>query len=195
MSSDHRNGSTRTRFPPATTTEHCLSAFPHSPPVIGIDDPPAALLTPLLEALAQRQLRCGVIQCTDANYDPDIPGKDSYELRKAGVERLLLAAEQKSALIHEHPDDPPDLARCLALLALEELDLVLVTDSPPDWLPAHCRIRAYSHGVTGAPRCLAYLADRTLDAPVPVLSPDDPGRLAAFLHDTVINPVAGDDSP
>lgn len=172
-----------------------MSANPHRPPVIGIDDPPAELLTLLLEALAQRQLRCGVIQYTGADYDPDIPGKDSYELRKAGVERLLLAAEQKSALIHEHPDDPPGLARCLALLDLESLDLVLVTDPPPDWLPAHCRIRAYSHGVTGAPRCLAYLADRTLDAPVPVLSPDDPGRLAAFLHDTVINPVAGDDSP
>lgn len=167
------------------------------PPLVGIGDPPPGLLAPLLEALARRGVRCGVMQLADADYDPDIPGKDSYELRKAGVDRLLLAAEQKSALIHEHPLDPPDLARSLALLTLEELDLVLVIRPPADWLPAASLIDTHRNGASARdlPHRLAYLADRPLDTPVPVLPLHDPGRLAAFLHQTVLSPVSGDVSP
>ena len=177
--------------------ESRLSELPHRPPVIGLDDAPPYLLAPLLETLAERQIRCAVIQLAGTDYGPDIPGKDSYELRKAGVDRLLLAAEQKSALIHEHPDDPPDLARCLALLDLSTLDLVLVTDPPADWLPTSRWLRMHHNdaSLADAPHCLAYLADQPLDTPIPVLPASDPERIAAFLHATVLSPVSGDHDP
>lgn len=51
-------------------------------PIAEREKPP--LLKQLIPMLKQRQVRVGLIKHTHHDMDVDTPGKDSYELRKAG---------------------------------------------------------------------------------------------------------------
>lgn len=85
------------------------------------------LLTRLLPLLAQRGLRVGVIKHAHHNFDTDQPGKDSYELRKAGAKRMLVSSSRRWALIHEHAgDDEAVLDELIAIMSHPALDLILI---------------------------------------------------------------------
>lgn len=85
------------------------------------------LLTHLLPLLKARGLRAGMIKHAHHNFDTDLPGKDSYELRKAGAAQMLVASRTRSALITEYEGGhEPVLDELLQQLARESLDLVLV---------------------------------------------------------------------
>ena len=71
------------------------------------------LLKQLIPALCARGIRPGLIKHTHHDMDVDKPGKDSYELRKAGAAQTIVASQQRWALMTETPDE-------------EELDLILV---------------------------------------------------------------------
>jgi len=100
-------------------------------PVLGFVAPSGTGKTSLLKELIKRLddagLRIGVIKQARDDFDLDRPGKDSYELRKAGVEHLLLASERQDAMVIERLEpQEPELDELLQLLDLERLDLVLV---------------------------------------------------------------------
>ena len=85
------------------------------------------LLVKLLPLLRLQGLRIGMIKQTHHDFEIDVPGKDSYELRKAGASQMLLASEKRSALIteYESPAALP-LSALVKQLDLANLDLVLV---------------------------------------------------------------------
>ena len=69
------------------------------------------LLKKLIPELCIRGIRPGLIKHTHHNMDVDKPGKDSYELRKAGAAQTLVASQQRWALMTETPEeDELDLA-------------------------------------------------------------------------------------
>ena len=70
----------------------------------------------------------GVVKHAHHSFDIDHPGKDSYELRKAGAEQMLVASRHRMALIMEisEKNEEPVLDDALAMLVAEQLDLVLV---------------------------------------------------------------------
>ncbi|MEK6242016.1 MAG: molybdopterin-guanine dinucleotide biosynthesis protein B, partial [Escherichia coli] len=79
------------------------------------------LLKKLIPALCARGIRPGLIKHTHHDMDVDKPGKDSYELRKAGAAQTIVASQQRWALMTETPDE-------------EELDLQqVVADCKPDF--------------------------------------------------------------
>jgi molybdopterin-guanine dinucleotide biosynthesis protein B len=85
------------------------------------------LLCRVLPLLKAQGLRIGMVKHAHHSFDIDQPGKDSYELRKAGATRMLVASRRRWALIVE--TDSPQEARLDDLLAeLDQtgLDLVLV---------------------------------------------------------------------
>lgn len=87
------------------------------------------LMTQLIPLLKQRGLRLAVIKHAHHRFDIDTPGKDSYEIRKAGAEQTLVASGQRWALITETGQDAaadPDLAGLLMHLDHDNLDLILV---------------------------------------------------------------------
>lgn len=47
----------------------------------------------------------GLIKHTHHDMDVDKPGKDSYELRKAGAAQTIVASQQRWALMTETPDE------------------------------------------------------------------------------------------
>ncbi len=85
------------------------------------------LLKKLIPALCAAGLRPGLIKHTHHNMDVDRPGKDSYELRKAGAAQTIVASSQRWALMTETPDqEEVDLARLVSRMDASKLDLVLV---------------------------------------------------------------------
>ena len=94
--------------------------------------PPAAPARPpccgqSLACFKAHGLRVGAAKQARDDFDIDQPGKDSYRLRKAGVERLLLTSSKKWALILEHPNGgDPELNELLLLFDRDELDIILV---------------------------------------------------------------------
>jgi molybdopterin-guanine dinucleotide biosynthesis protein B len=85
------------------------------------------LLKQLIPLLAQRGVRTGVIKHAHHDFDIDKPGKDSYELRKAGARQVLAASDSRWALMTENDTvADPKLDDLIALLDPERIDLVLV---------------------------------------------------------------------
>jgi molybdopterin-guanine dinucleotide biosynthesis protein MobB len=85
------------------------------------------LLKQLIPLLRESGLRLGVIKHAHHQVEVDHPGKDSYELRKAGADRVLLATSRRWALMVDEPQpQEPDLVQLLERLDCRELDLVLV---------------------------------------------------------------------
>lgn len=86
------------------------------------------LLKQLLPMLKQRGLRIGMIKHTHHDFDIDHPGKDSYELRRAGANTMLIISKHRLAMVEEFQEGRADplLEQALAALDPARLDAVLV---------------------------------------------------------------------
>lgn len=85
------------------------------------------LLVKVLPLLKARGLRVAMIKHAHHDFDIDQPGKDSYELRQAGAEQMLIASNFRRALMTETPaGTEPQLVELMADLNLDIIDLVLV---------------------------------------------------------------------
>ncbi|WP_449555871.1 molybdopterin-guanine dinucleotide biosynthesis protein MobB [Huaxiibacter chinensis] len=86
-----------------------------------------SLLKKLIPALCSKGIRPGLIKHTHHNMDVDKPGKDSYELRKAGAAQTMVASRQRWALMTETPEKRPlNLGWLVSRMDHSALDLVLV---------------------------------------------------------------------
>ncbi|MDM8562605.1 molybdopterin-guanine dinucleotide biosynthesis protein B, partial [Candidatus Marithioploca araucensis] len=87
------------------------------------------LLLKIIPLLKAKGLRLGMIKHTHhKKFEVDYPGKDSYRLRHAGAEQMLVASRKRWALmveIEEEYDEPP-LEQLLPHLDQDKLDLILV---------------------------------------------------------------------
>jgi molybdopterin-guanine dinucleotide biosynthesis protein MobB len=85
------------------------------------------LLVKLLPLLKLSGLRVAMVKHAHHDFDIDKPGKDSYELRKAGAEQMLVASDKRWALMTERRAvADPHLDDLIDNLNLDECDLVLV---------------------------------------------------------------------
>lgn len=160
------------------------------PPVLGFagysGSGKTTLLMALIPRLRRRGLRLGVIKHAHHDFEIDHPGKDSYLLRHAGAERLLIASSLRSALIVERrvPAEPalPDL---LESLGVDALDLVLVEGFRHERFP---KLEVYRPVLGRALLCLdddsiiavATDGERRLPTSIPVLDLNDIDALEAF---------------
>ncbi len=86
------------------------------------------LLEQLIPELRARGLRIALIKHAHHDFDIDIPGKDSYRLRKAGATQVMVASNTRWALINENDlqRDEPQLDELLQQLDPDRFDLLLV---------------------------------------------------------------------
>ena len=85
------------------------------------------LLKSLLPLLKREGLRIGVVKHSHHRFEVDKPGKDSYELRKAGAAEMLIASGSGWALMADTEErGDPSLNAMLARMDQSALDLVLV---------------------------------------------------------------------
>jgi len=86
-----------------------------------------SLLKKLIPLLKAKGFRVGLVKQSHHDFEIDQPGKDSYELRKAGATQTLLTSPYRWALIHEHetPAETP-LVEILSKMDVTALDIILV---------------------------------------------------------------------
>lgn len=83
------------------------------------------LVEGLVRELSRRGFAVSTVKHAHHAFDIDHPGKDSYRHREAGAHEVLVASDERWALIHEaRTRGEPPLAELLAKLA--PVDLVLV---------------------------------------------------------------------
>ena len=144
------------------------------------------LLKKLIPALCARGIRPGLIKHTHHNMDVDKPGKDSYELRKAGAAQTMVASRERWALMTETPDEAPlDLAYLVSRMDHSTLDLVLVEGFKHEAVAKILLFRSDSgHDVselTLDEHVIAVASDVALDVEVPVLDLNDEDKIAEFI--------------
>ncbi|HGU9820417.1 TPA: molybdopterin-guanine dinucleotide biosynthesis protein MobB, partial [Enterobacter chuandaensis] len=141
------------------------------------------LLKKLIPALCARGIRPGLIKHTHHNMDVDKPGKDSYELRKAGASQTMVASNQRWALMTETPDEAPlDLAYLVSRMDHSTLDLVLVEGFKHEAVPKILLFRSDAghdiNELTLDEHVIAVASDVALDVEVPVLDLNDEDGIA-----------------
>jgi molybdopterin-guanine dinucleotide biosynthesis protein B len=151
------------------------------------------LLRQLIPLLRERGLRIGIIKHAHHDFDIDTPGKDSYVLRKAGAEQMLIASSARWALLTETPaQTEADLFQLLARLDHARLDLILVEGFRHESFPkielqrtqlAHPLLCLHDKNI------IAIATDSTLgqDLQIPILDLNDPAQIADFIQREILD--------
>lgn len=86
------------------------------------------LLRQLIPVLNAKGLEVAVIKHAHHNFDIDVPGKDSYEIRQAGAQQVLVASSRLMALVEVQSVGlvEPRLSTLIPRLDCSKLDLILV---------------------------------------------------------------------
>lgn len=162
---------------------------PSQPPLLAIaaysGTGKTTLLKQLIPLLKQRQIRVGLIKHTHHDMDVDTPGKDSYELRKAGADQTLVASNNRWALMTETPEQPPlDLQYLASRFDTGKVDIILVEGFKHEPIS---KIILYREDV-GKPLedmldefVIAIASDRPITGNAPLLDLNDPERIADFI--------------
>ncbi|WP_312080284.1 molybdopterin-guanine dinucleotide biosynthesis protein MobB [Leclercia sp.] len=144
------------------------------------------LLKAIIPALCARGVRPGLIKHTHHNMDIDTPGKDSYELRKAGAAQTIVASSQRWALMTETPDEEQiDLAYLISRMDHSRLDLVLVEGFKHEPVAKILLFRSDTgHDIkelTLDEHVIAVASDIPLSLQVPVLDINDAEGVVDFI--------------
>ena len=144
------------------------------------------LLKRLIPELCVRGLRPGLIKHTHHDMDVDKPGKDSYELRKAGAAQTIVASEQRWALMTETPETPElDLTWLVSRMDASKLDLVLVEGFKHEAVPKILLFRQNSgHRVEELiidEHTIAVASDMPIATSLPQLDLNDIQQIARFI--------------
>lgn len=144
------------------------------------------LLKKLIPALCARGLRPGLIKHSHHNMDIDTPGKDSYELRKAGAAQTMVASPQRWALMTETPDEASlNLAYLVSRMDHSTLDLVLVEGFKHEAVPKLLLFRSDAghdlSELTLDEHVIAVASDVAVELEVPVLDLNDVDGIAQFI--------------
>jgi molybdopterin-guanine dinucleotide biosynthesis protein B len=145
------------------------------------------LLKRLIPLLIERGIRPGLIKHTHHDMDVDKPGKDSYELRKAGAAQTIVASRKRWALMTETPDEPElDLRKLAGRMDASSLDLILVEGFKHEEVPKILLYReGIAHGVEELEidaHVIAIACDVSLAAQqIPVLDINSPEQIADFI--------------
>ncbi len=147
------------------------------------------LLKQLLPLLREQGLRIGMIKHTHHDFDIDQPGKDSYELRKAGASEMLVASGCRWALMVEtEKSGDPVLQDMVNRLDQSTLDLILVEGFKHEQFP---KIELHRESLNKPllypddPSIIAFASDSVVDAdvPLPCLDINNVTEISDFVAD------------
>ena len=155
------------------------------------------LLTAIIPLLKNNNIRLGIIKHAHHEFDIDQPGKDSYKLRKAGADRMLIASSKRWALMVENESDNPEpsLQTLLDELNATSLDLILVEGFKHENYPKVELHRSALNKEFMYPNddsIIAVASDTALgnDIPIKQLDINNPSQIAAFICDNFLKSSA-----
>jgi molybdopterin-guanine dinucleotide biosynthesis protein MobB len=145
------------------------------------------LLVKLLPLLKSAGLRIAMIKHAHHKFDVDKPGKDSYELRKAGASPMLISSSRRIALmIDKEQETEPDLQELLDYINPNKVDLVLV-EGFKQWPFPKIELHRPSLGkplIFPDDRniiAIAHDAELDIDTDMPVMDINNPQQIADFV--------------
>ena len=144
------------------------------------------LLEKLIPQLTERGIRIGMVKHAHHEFDIDKPGKDSYRLRKAGAQQVLIASGKRQALLTEQATpQEPRLDELITRLDLDSIDLVLVEGFKHVAFPK-IELHRKALGKTllhpEDPDIIAVASDHLTDCgDLPALDINDTAAIAAFI--------------
>lgn len=146
------------------------------------------LLEAILPLIRQQGIRLAVLKHAHHDFDVDQPGKDSYRLRKAGADQMLLASGNRHVLMTETPDEEASFEYLLNMFDHSKLDLILVEGCKNLSFP---KIELHRDEV-GKPwlypedkDIIAIAADSVVDSALPQLDINDIQAVSQFVVDYV----------
>jgi molybdopterin-guanine dinucleotide biosynthesis protein MobB len=145
------------------------------------------LLVRLLPLMKLQGLRVAMIKHAHHDFDIDTPGKDSFELRKAGADQVLVASDKRCAVMTEFEQaKEPELSELIRMLDLENIDLVLVEGFRHQPFPKIELHRAATAKPLIFPRdrsVIAVAADESIDTGgLPLLNLNEAEEVAGFIN-------------
>lgn len=145
------------------------------------------LLVKLIPLMKLQGLRVALIKQTHHDFEIDQPGKDSFELRKAGANQVLLTSNKRSALITEHDDEiAQSLYQRINELDLSSLDLILVEGFKRESFPKielHRSTIGNDLTFTKDKSVIAVASDKQIETgKLPLLNINVPEEVAGFIN-------------
>ena len=162
-------------------------------PVIGLCAYSGSGKTTLLEKLIPifnlHNLNTAVIKHAHHSFDIDHPNKDSFKIRKAGAQQVLISSQKRWALMHEIAPDEGELTLQDALKHIDAtlVDFVIVEGfkfAPVSKIEIHRPalgkplIAATDHNVIA----IATDQPQHINVTLPLLTLDDPVQIADFIE-------------
>ena len=147
------------------------------------------LLSKIITIFRQRGLRVGVIKHAHHTFEIDYPGKDSYILRKAGANQVLIGSRKRWALIVDRMQEAElYFEEYLENLDQDNLDIILVEGFKPEAIPKIELNRADMSNpylYINDSSIIAIATDRSNppETSLPVLDLNQPGQIADFIID------------
>jgi len=145
------------------------------------------LLQQVIPILSSKGIRAGLIKHTHHQMDVDTPGKDSYLLRKAGANQVIVASSERWALMCETLEKQLiNLPYLLSRMDHSTLEVVLVEGFKEEHVP---KIVLWRVGIKGGieelldEQVIAVASDQKLTLNVPVLDINRPDSVADFIAD------------
>ena len=89
-------------------------------------EPKTTLIEALIPLLKAADLQVAVIKHAHHNFDIDHAQKDSFRLRKAGADQMLISSRYRHALICETPTEEADLQSLIHKINFNHIDLLIV---------------------------------------------------------------------
>lgn len=142
------------------------------------------LLIKLIPMLTARGLKVATLKHAHHAFDVDVPGKDSYEHRKAGASEVIVSSARRWAQVHELAGES-EASLGELLRRFSPSDLILVEGFKND---PHPKLEVFRDAAGRPPlhpedrRIVAVASDRTFpNAKVPVVHLDDVAAIAGLV--------------
>ena len=147
------------------------------------------LILKLIPLFTSQGLKVSTLKHAHHMFDVDTPGKDSYEHRAAGATEVLIASENRFALMHElRGHSEPKLE--VLLSKLSDVDLVLIEGfkrAPHPKIEVYREANGKAALYTGNESIVAIASDRPFkEATCPVFDIDNSKVIADFMRDAAV---------
>ena len=138
------------------------------------------LLTKVIALLVEQGFKVATLKHAHHDIEFDIPGKDSYKLRKAGSLQTIVACNNRYALIHETPDKSIDLQTLINHFS--DVDIILIEGFKDETIPKiMCHRSANQKPLFIDQFTIAIACDESIKTNLPILNINEPSQIAEFI--------------
>lgn len=138
------------------------------------------LLKKIITLLVEQNFKVGSLKHAHHDIEVDIPGKDSYQLRKAGSLQTIVACDERYAVICETPNKPTDLITLIN--QFNDIDIILIEGFKHEKIPKIiCHRKANKKSLYIDEFTIAVASDRPLETSLPVLDINQPIQIVEFI--------------